>query len=56
MHQGLVMPITEVMIHDLYIMEIMKEHREPLEKSFGKNLIDLRQKFAIYPDFKKHYV
>lgn len=56
MHQGLVMPITEVMIHDLYIMEIMGKHRELLEESFGKNLIDLRHKFAIHPDFKKHYV
>lgn len=56
MHQGLVMPITEVIIHDLYIMEIMKEHRELMEKSFGKNLIDLRRKFALHPDYKKHYV
>lgn len=56
MHVGLVMPITEVMIHDLYLMEIMEEHRKVLEESFGKNLIDLRHKFSIYPDFKKHYV
>lgn len=56
MHQGLVMPITEVIIHDLYISEIMEKHRELLEESFGKDLIDLRRKFAIYPDFKKHYV
>ncbi|USK26430.1 TrmB family transcriptional regulator [Bacillus sp. CMF21] len=56
MHVGLVMPITEVMIHDLYLMEIMKKHREILEESFGKNLINLRHKFAIHPDYKKHYV
>ncbi|WHH60778.1 TrmB family transcriptional regulator [Petroclostridium sp. X23] len=56
MHQGLVMPITEVMIHDLYIMEIMGKHRELLEESFGKNLINLRKKFSIHPDYKKHYV
>lgn len=56
MHQGLVMPITEVIIHDLYIMEIMKKHRELLEESFGKNLVNLRRKFSIHPDFKKHYV
>ena len=56
MHQGLVMPITEVVIHDLYIAEILKEHRDVLEKSFGKNLIDLRNKFAIHPDHKKHYI
>lgn len=56
MHVGLVMPITEVMIHDLYLMEIMEKHRELLEESFGKNLVHLRRKFSIYPDFKKHYV
>lgn len=56
MHVGLVMPITEVMIHDLYLMEIMEKHRELLEDSFGENLINLRRKFSIYPDFKKHYV
>jgi len=56
MHVGLVMPITEVMIHDLYLMEIMEKHRDLLEESFGENLIHLRRKFSIYPDFKKHYV
>ncbi|MBT2733649.1 TrmB family transcriptional regulator [Bacillus sp. ISL-7] len=55
-HVGLVMPITEVMIHDLYLMEIMEKHRELLEESFGENLVNLRQKFSIHPDFKKHYV
>ena len=52
MHVGLVMPITEVMIHDLYLMEIMEKHREVLEESFGENLIHLRRKFSIHPDFK----
>lgn len=56
MHVGLVMPITEVMIHDLYLMEIMEKHGELLEEDFGENLINLRRKFSIYPDFKKHYV
>jgi HTH-type transcriptional regulator, sugar sensing transcriptional regulator len=55
-HVGLVMPITEVMIHDLYLMEIMEKHRKPLEESFGENLVNLRRKFSIHPDFKKHYV
>jgi len=55
-HVGLVMPITEVMIHDLYLMEIMEKHRKPLEESFGENLVNLRHKFSIHPDFKKHYV
>lgn len=45
-----------LMIHDLYLMEILEIHRDILEDSFGKNLIDLRRKFSIYPDFKKHYV
>ncbi|WP_249597917.1 TrmB family transcriptional regulator [Peribacillus frigoritolerans] len=56
MHVGLVMPITEVMIHDLYLMEIMEKHRELLEESFGVNLVNLRKKFSIHPDNKKHYV
>ncbi|MRX71824.1 TrmB family transcriptional regulator [Bacillus lacus] len=56
MHVGLVMPITEVMIHDLYLMEIMEKHRDVLENSFGKNLQNLRQKFSLHPDFKKHYM
>jgi HTH-type transcriptional regulator, sugar sensing transcriptional regulator len=55
-HVGLVMPITEVMIHDLYLMEIMEKHRKPLEESFGENLVNLRRKFSIHPDFKKHYL
>jgi len=55
-HVGLVMPITEVMIHDLYLMEIMEKHRGHLEESFGENLVNLRRKFSIHPDFKKHYV
>lgn len=56
MHMGLVMPITEVIIHDLYLMEIMEKHRELLEESFGENLIHLRHKFSLHPDYKKHYV
>ena len=55
-HVGLVMPITELIIHDLYLMEIMEKHRELLEESFGKNLMNLRRKFSIHPDFKKHYI
>lgn len=55
-HKGLVMPITEVMIHDLYIAEILNAHRDILEKTFGEDLIDLRKKFSIYPDNKKHYI
>lgn len=54
-HPCLVMPITEVIIHDLYIAEIMNEHRNLLEKSFGRNLIDLRRKFSLNSDGKKNY-
>ncbi|MFP4975967.1 TrmB family transcriptional regulator [Paenibacillus sp. CN-4] len=56
MHIGLVMPITEVIIHDIYLQEILNKHRDVLEQSFGKNLVDLRRKFAMHPDFKKHYL
>ena len=56
MHSGLVMPITEVIVHDLYIAEIMKKHRDILEADFGKDLIELRHKFSVYPDNKKHYI
>lgn len=49
MHPGLVMPITEVIVHDLYIMEMLKEHRPILESSFGPNLIELRKRFNIGP-------
>ncbi len=46
-HPGLVVPITQMIIHDLYLLEILKEHRDILEKSFGKNLINLRERFHI---------
>lgn len=46
------MPITEVMIHDLYLMEIMQKHKDHLEESFGENLVNLPRKFSIYPDLK----
>ena len=55
MHAGLVVPITEIIIHDLYIIELLNAHRETLEKTFGKNLVNLREKFSIYPNYKKLY-
>ena len=48
--------LTEVIVHDLYIAEIMKKHRDILEADFGKDLIELRHKFSVYPDNKKHYI
>ncbi|ADO55084.1 TrmB family transcriptional regulator [Paenibacillus polymyxa] len=56
LHPGLVMPITEVIIHDIYIMEILYEFREELEAKFGPNLIHLRNKFAMGPNGKGYYV
>ena len=55
-HQGLVMPITEVVIHDLYIAEMLNAHRDILEESFGKDLVQLRQKFSLTEDNRKHYI
>jgi sugar-specific transcriptional regulator TrmB len=55
MHPGLVMPITEVIIHDMYIMEILKEFRGQMEEKFGPNLSGLRDKFVIEPLGKKYY-
>lgn len=47
-HPGLVMPITEVIIHDLYVWEMLNAHREALEETFGKHLSKLRAKFPAY--------
>ncbi|WP_371368126.1 hypothetical protein SRRS_18100 [Sporomusa rhizae] len=55
-HPGLVMPITEVIIHDIYIMEIMNVFRNELEAKFGPNLINLRNKFTLEPYGKKYYL
>ncbi|WP_172255055.1 TrmB family transcriptional regulator [Saccharibacillus deserti] len=49
LHPGLVMPITEVIVHDLYIYELMQAHRETLEATFGPNLIDLRRRYNAGP-------
>ncbi|KXH80643.1 TrmB family transcriptional regulator [Sporosarcina sp. HYO08] len=49
MHPSLVMPITEVIVHDLYIHEMLVAHRETLEASFGPNLVDLRKRFNFGP-------
>lgn len=48
-HPGLVMPITEIILHDIYIMEIMDAHRGVLEATFGPNLTGLRDKFRFGP-------
>ncbi|MGF1471664.1 MAG: TrmB family transcriptional regulator [Rubrobacteraceae bacterium] len=43
-HPGLVVPTTEVIKHDIYIQELLEEHREILEESFGPSLINLRER------------
>ncbi|GGN94633.1 TrmB family transcriptional regulator [Saccharibacillus kuerlensis] len=50
MHPGLVIPITEVIVHDLYIYELMQAHRETLEATFGPNLIELRKRYNAGPN------
>jgi len=55
LHPGLVMPITEVIIHDLYLMEILKEFRPLLENKFGVNLKQLRDKFSLPGKNKNYY-
>jgi len=56
MHPGLVMPITEVVIHDLYLMEILLLFRPQLEAAFGPNLMELRNKFALGANSQKAYI
>ena len=45
-HVGIVMPITEQIKHDLYIAEMLNNHREVLEANFGRALRNLRQQFG----------
>jgi len=45
-HVGIVMPITEQIKHDLYIAEMLRNHREVLETNFGAALRNLRQQFG----------
>ena len=44
-HPGLVIPITQMIVHDLYLLEILKQHQGILEESFGKDLQLLRRRF-----------
>lgn len=48
-HPGLAIPITEIIVHDLYIWEILDRHRDVVEASFGPNLIELRKRFNVDP-------
>lgn len=46
-HPALVIPITEIIIHDLHIMEIMAKHRNIIEESFGPSLLHLRRRYHV---------
>lgn len=43
-HPGLVVPTTELIKHDIYIQEMLDEHRQTLERSFGPGLTNLRER------------
>lgn len=45
-HPGMVVPITEQIKHDLYIAEMLREHRVTLEDTFGPSLARLRERFG----------
>ena len=45
-HLGIVMPITEQIKHDLYIVVMLDKHRDVLEASFGSSLRNLRQQLG----------
>lgn len=46
-HIALVVPITELITHDIYKLEMMAARGPELAADFGPGLIRLRQKFAI---------
>lgn len=45
-HPGLAVPVTELVVHDLYKLEMLAAHKTALEKTFGPGLIKLRQKYG----------
>jgi len=45
-HPGIVVVMTEQIKHDLYVAEMLGEHREALEATFGPSLEKLRRKFG----------
>lgn len=47
-HPGLVVPITELVKHDIYKLEMLGAHRETLEATFGPNLVQLRERFSAF--------
>ncbi|WP_128774209.1 TrmB family transcriptional regulator [Actinomyces oricola] len=45
-HPGLAVPITELIIHDLYKLEMLAAHQQALEATFGPGLSELREKYG----------
>ncbi|MGH9130906.1 MAG: TrmB family transcriptional regulator [Acidimicrobiales bacterium] len=45
-HPGLVVPITELVAHDIYKLELLASHGDILEAHFGPGLSKLRARFA----------
>jgi sugar-specific transcriptional regulator TrmB len=45
-HPALVVPITELIAHDIYKLEMLASRGKELEADFGPGLIRLREKFA----------
>jgi HTH-type transcriptional regulator, sugar sensing transcriptional regulator len=51
-HVGLVIPITELIKHDLYKLEMLGAHRDVLEDTFGPGLARLRDRFPPFPGLR----
>lgn len=45
-HPGLVVPVTELVRHDLYKLEMLNAHGDTLETTFGPGLQVLRERYA----------
>jgi HTH-type transcriptional regulator, sugar sensing transcriptional regulator len=45
-HPGLVVPVTELVKHDLYKLEMLAAHGDILEEEFGRGLSKLREMFS----------
>ncbi|MFI7123826.1 TrmB family transcriptional regulator [Amycolatopsis sp. NPDC049868] len=45
-HPGLVVPVTELVRHDLYKLEVLSSHGDVLEAAYGPGLSVLREKFG----------
>lgn len=46
-HPGLAVPITELITHDIFKLEMLASRKEELEADFGPGLIRLREKFDL---------